>query len=181
MLCNECSKVFAFDQTDRISWMKKNAIERAQEHDLDDATIRNLRADYDRYQETLDLPNAKSQVPCPWAMTEPLDTVSLRSHTYHVWPSEKSRQWRELKHSAVSNRCDMCVVLVAMIENCTSSTVCDNTTISGLWFLQEEDMRLDYLQIKLSDGNLEFLLWLRLHAAVDTGETSKSGQFCNMK
>jgi hypothetical protein len=174
MLCNTCSEIFAFDQTKVISWMKKNAIEIAQEHNLDEATIRSLQADYDRYRRALNLPNTKSQAPYPWVATKPLNSLSRICLTYLVWLSSKERrQWRELKHFAASNECDVCVLLVAMIENHTTNTVCEDATLSGSWLVKEGDLSVDYLQIHLIDRNLKRLLLLRLHPAIEIGATSK--------
>jgi hypothetical protein len=50
MLCNTCSEVFAFDQTDSILHLKERATAQAITQNFDNSKVKILQKEHDRYQ-----------------------------------------------------------------------------------------------------------------------------------
>jgi hypothetical protein len=67
MLCNTCSEVFAFGQTDSILQLKEGVIAQAIIQNFNNSKVENLQKEYGRYQLARKLSNnTQEQVPSPW-------------------------------------------------------------------------------------------------------------------
>jgi hypothetical protein len=185
MLCDLCTAVFAFDRTDAIMWMKKDAIREAEESNSSAVQIEILRRERERYQAALEAAHATQVPPSPWDAKESLDVCFRAVHFYTVWQGEERRLWQELKKSASQNGCALCETLAAMIQDQASFDIGDRVYITGGWFLDHGGLNPSWICFEVTDGdNDQTLFVVRLHVVVEadgTGELGSCSRLFNIK
>ncbi|MBE3042117.1 hypothetical protein IMZ48_05955 [Candidatus Bathyarchaeota archaeon] len=124
MLCQACEAHFEFSHPNHIKEIiriKRGAIRSAAEEGLGESLTQKLRDELRRYETGVDSISQASEPPCPWNTEDETDYDLPNSALIGVWGYTRPknevlppRPCHELRESARSSGCRMCVILAAM-------------------------------------------------------------------
>lgn len=168
MLCEACTEAFAFKDTETLQRMKTNAFNHAAQEMYSDSRLQILQTERDRYERALQSSeSSNSLLPNPWGIAALFETSSSSPGLYTLYTGWSGRDWRELEPSAPSTKCELCLVLVAMITSRIGITPGESATLSSQWWLDASTLLPQTLQVSLVDNQVELFV-MKFHTAIET-------------
>lgn len=149
-LCRPCGDHFGFripDLVDGIKKLKQDAIDEAVRTRKGRAAIRSMQRDLERFAKGFPAhPNATT--PIPWCLEDDAKKKSTDRQTTDVWTAKEPRPWADVQKNLTPGGCNMCHVLVGMVEYARlTGNDLDPTSLTSEWVFQEGTLLPSMLRV----------------------------------
>lgn len=181
ILCDTCRAYFNFASTDSVPAFlqaKKRTVDSATERNMDRTLVQSLQDELERYRNETE---AISQMPesayptaaCPWNLKDETDYSQYDGVVlgFENWDIRRpERTWMDLKKSAALNECQMCEVLVAMVQNAAGEKIQNTSTLTSPMYLDNATCRPRWSYFEVEEDGV-CLARLNFYIAVEDMDT----------